>query len=460
MKLVAVSVVKNEADVIEAFVRHTRYWTDEHFIFDHDSTDGTREILFELVREGLPLKLFTGAAVGNLQQSRSNHLAHLAFTEARADWVLPLDADEFLVAESRAALESQLGSNLDEPVTLPLRNYSPSTVDNPAEQNPVLRIQHRKPGDGTTQKIMIPRALGLRTNIRAGKGNHALYSESLPLPARPLQSVWLAHFALRSPHQQVLRVVTAELQKLSRGRAHEGLDVHYRLGFQLLAEDADLFFATVVQPPERLLFDPAVLRGESIRYPQRISAFARSARALIPFLEKLARSHGELVDAAAPEVHSSAERIEPLLPPARSRLAIGADGKSFSGFRAESGWQPEEGPIPEAFLPQFHWATAPETTLVIESPDERHALLSVRALSYAEAQKTTIVLNGETIHELAFPRVNQMETLTLPLSLKTGDNRLLLRHEKWIESAADPRKLAVIFLRLSVDLEPRTAPAI
>jgi hypothetical protein len=42
MRLVAVSVVKNEADIIEAFVRHTRAWVDHHLIFDHDSTDGTR----------------------------------------------------------------------------------------------------------------------------------------------------------------------------------------------------------------------------------------------------------------------------------------------------------------------------------------------------------------------------------------------------------------------------------
>ena len=43
MRLVAVSIVKNEADIIEAFVRHTLAWVDHHLVFDHDSTDGTRE---------------------------------------------------------------------------------------------------------------------------------------------------------------------------------------------------------------------------------------------------------------------------------------------------------------------------------------------------------------------------------------------------------------------------------
>src|SRR5437868_13045546 len=96
MKLVAVSIVKNEADVIEPFVRHARAWTDHHLVFDHDSTDGTREILGRLIAEGLPLTVFTDTALGNLQQARSNHLTRIAAREFAADWVLPLDADEFI----------------------------------------------------------------------------------------------------------------------------------------------------------------------------------------------------------------------------------------------------------------------------------------------------------------------------------------------------------------------------
>ena len=78
MRLVAVSIVKNEADIIEAFVRHTHAWVDHHLVFDHDSTDGTREILQALRAEGLPLELFTDDAIGKLQQYRSNHLSRLA----------------------------------------------------------------------------------------------------------------------------------------------------------------------------------------------------------------------------------------------------------------------------------------------------------------------------------------------------------------------------------------------
>ena len=56
-KIVSVSMVKNEADVIESFVRHACTFVDEMYICDHKSTDGTLEILKSLQSEGLPIKI-------------------------------------------------------------------------------------------------------------------------------------------------------------------------------------------------------------------------------------------------------------------------------------------------------------------------------------------------------------------------------------------------------------------
>ena len=241
MRLVAVSIVKNEADIIEPFIRHTRAWVDHHLVFDHDSSDGTREILGALQAEGLPLTLFTDQALGNLQQARSNRLTSLAARDHGADWILPLDADEILTGPGRPALEKVLAAHAsDRPATLPLLNYFPTEQDNAAEENPILRLQTCQAFPPRTRKIMVPRALALDASVLAGKGSHALYRGDQALPDQPLPTGFhLSHLALRSPPHQLLRVVLAELQKLSRGRAHEGLDVHYRLGFQLLSEDPE-----------------------------------------------------------------------------------------------------------------------------------------------------------------------------------------------------------------------------
>lgn len=450
MKLVAVSVVKNEADIIEAFVRHTHAWVDHHLIFDHDSTDGTREILAALVREGLPLTLFRGDSVENLQQSRSNHLARLAFEQLAADWTLPLDADEILVAPSRAAFEQMLGApDARQPVQLALHNYAPTTADNPAESNPVLRLVHRRRNPSSTVKVFVPRALGLRPDIAAGKGNHVLFQANQPLAARPLEQAHLAHFALRSPEQQALRLLTAELQKLSRGRAHDGLDLHYRLGFQRFAENPVAFFSSVFQSPDRLVRAPAPYLGGTLRYPTHVPEITRTTRAFIPFLEQLARSHGTLVDTAALKPESSTENIRRLDSASVPPLAHTAE-PAFSDFTPLNGWEPAEGPVPEAFLPRFHWATGPETVLSISSDLDASVRLHAEALTYSHDQSTTVFLNDTEILRHTWTRVNQKETFTAPLALRPGENRLIFRHTQWLTSPADPRKLALIFLSLRI----------
>lgn len=453
MKLVAVSVVKNESDMIESFVRHTAAWVDRHLIFDHESTDGTREILAELAREGLPIELFAGQATANLQQGRSNHLTRLAFAEYGADWVLPLDADEIIVAANRASLEAVLASGpSDQPLLLGMHNFSPTTDDDPSVVNPIERLRHRQSRSDGTCKVVIPRALGMQETVSAGKGSHTLHQSEQPLEGRRTPEVWLAHFALRTPLQQMLRVVTAELQRLSRGPAHAGVDTHYRLGFQLLCEDPAAFLAIVERPSESLVLDPVPYRGSPLRYSRPLSNLTRGTRAFLPFLESLARNHGRMVgglpDPAAVLGNEVIERLDlTTIPPIDS-----PDAPAFFGFTPVIGWEAEEGPVASAFLPRFHWTTAPETGLDVTSDRETQAWLTADLLTYAEAQVTTVVLNGVELHRHVFTQINQKDTIVRPLKLRAGVNRLAFRHRSWLRSAHDPRKLAVIFLSLRIAL--------
>ncbi len=95
MKVVGLYLVRNEADVIETNLRH--HFTnviDEAIVLDNGSTDGTLELVAELARD-LPIQL--SSEVGPIYQSdRMTRLARLATLEG-ADWVLPIDADEFWV---------------------------------------------------------------------------------------------------------------------------------------------------------------------------------------------------------------------------------------------------------------------------------------------------------------------------------------------------------------------------
>ena len=451
MRLVAVSIVKNEADIIEAFVRHSLAWVDLHLVFDHDSTDGTREILQALRAEGLPLELFTDDALGKLQQFRSNHLSRLAARERGADWIIPLDADEILTGPSRAELETELHqSPAGSCRSLPLLNYVPTPGDDPAEGNPILRLQHCESGVRHTRKVMVPRALALDEAVVAGMGSHVLHRGTTVLPDQPLSAVFhLAHFPLRSPQHRALRVVQAELQKLSRGQAHAGVDVHYRLGFQLLGENPDLFFAVTRGNVGGLTHSPARYQGGPLLHSTDAAGWNRVIRALLPYLEKLAASHGRLVDAQAAEAEASPSPVIRELP-----LSATAEGvpthAAFSGFTALEGWSQADGPIAVAFLPVFHWGYAPQTRLAVEAVADGDARFVADVLTYSDHQAITLELNGTEISRLVLPRINQKERWTTTLPLRAGRNEVILRYAQSLVTAHDPRKLAAIFLSLRV----------
>jgi hypothetical protein len=460
MRLVAVSIVKNEADIIEAFVRHTRAWTDHHLVFDHDSTDGTREILVALREEGLPLSLFTDDALGNLQQERSNHLVRLAASSYRADWILPLDADEILCGPGRAALESRLAAVAPgRPAMLGLSNYYPTTADDPSIVNPVLRLRYCQDSAPRTFKVAIPQALASDPDTAAGKGSHALFQKGSQLPAESLPAdFFLAHLALRSPEHQALRVVLAELQKLSRGRAHAGLDLHYRLGFQILSEDPERFFALTRRSPDGFRLRPIPYQGGPLRQSP-VTGWARVARAILPYLERLAASHGKLWDRQPEEAGASppAQSIpRELRPEEMSSASPAGMADAFTGFTPVSGWSEAEGPVPEAYLPRFHWGYAPRTELLVETAEARHGRLVVEALTYSDQQAVTVALNGEPVLEHAFGRTNQKELFVADLPMRAGRNRLEFAYARSLTTEYDPRRLAVIFLSLRIaGLTPR-----
>lgn len=454
MRLVAVAIVKNEADIIEAFVRHTLAWVDHLLVFDHESTDGTREILGALQREGLPLTLYTDAALGNLQQDRSNHLTRLAAQSFAADWILPLDADEILTGPGRAALEQILaGCDPTRPASLPLLNYFPTESD-AQSGNPVLRLRYCEATPARTRKVMVPRSLALDVSVTAGKGSHSLQRGTETLAAQPLPDGYhLAHLALRSPQHQVLRVVLAELQKLSRGQAHAGLDVHYRLGFQLLAEDPAMFFATVCPPVADLRLRPIAYLGSALRYGEGTQDWKRVARALLPYLEKLALSHGRLLDAAgsAPAaIPAPAAAIHEIRAADIPRPVSATAGPAFAGFDPVEGWGRQEGPVPVAFLPVFHWGYAPVTQLAIASPAGQPASLVADVLTYSDNQSVAVELNGLLVKHHVFGRTNQKERLVAPLALRPGRNDVTLRYSQGLVTDYDPRQLAVIFLTLRI----------
>ena len=225
--------------------------------------------------------------------------------------------------------------------------------------------------------------------------------------------------------------------------------MHYRLGYQLLAENPELFFATICPSENQLHLEPIAYGGGELKYSSQSAGWHRIAKALLPFLERLATSHGKLLDGEVESTNSDLAIRK--IPPGNILLPHNSDSKgSFEGFSPEEGWGPEEGPVPEAFLPSFHWGHYPQTQLVIDSVEDQTVILNTEFLTYSENQSMNLRLNGIALESLTFPQINQKESLCIPLHLRAGRNELTFQYSEKLVTDYDERQLAVLFLTLRI----------
>ncbi len=176
-------------------------------------------------------------------------------------------------------------------------------------------------------------------------------------------------------------------------------------------------------------------------------------RALLPYLEQLATSHGCLADVTGFDLappNGTGSTIQEINPADPSAPEVMGSAAAFTGFAVRDGWGQREGPVPEAFLPPFHWGYAPATRLIIDSPAGKSARLAADVLTYAENQSVSVELNGVPVEKLVFNRLNQKERLQASLALRPGRNELVLGYGRRLVTDYDPRQLAVIFLSLRI----------
>jgi len=227
--MVGVSVVKNEADIIEANIRHNLGFLDRIIVFDHDSCDATPRILDALAAEGLPVTLLTRRAdrreFGFWQGEFMTALAKLAFEQHGADYVFPIDADEFIDAPSREAIETALDVCPNEVANIEWRTYVPGLDDAPGT-HPLESLRWRiETASPSLPKIVVSRRVTSRDWL-IGRGNHAFCNRdgnALSIhAAAPVEGLRLAHLPFRSPQQLTAKVLVGWLaRKVAHGAKAE-----------------------------------------------------------------------------------------------------------------------------------------------------------------------------------------------------------------------------------------------
>lgn len=207
-KIITISIVKNEMDIIESFVRHTLTFADQMIITDHLSSDKTREILDALAAEGLPIVLHEAHQAMQVQFEKTNEMLAEALALG-ADLVLPLDADEFILpAEDGHTVRGELEA-LDSEQTYEMRarRFAPREPDKDEDKFLLARPLYQGTGWDMyiKQKILVGAAAARKHELGITFGNHACFEHGDPNQLHGsflLDTVVLAHFFWRS-HEQI-----------------------------------------------------------------------------------------------------------------------------------------------------------------------------------------------------------------------------------------------------------------
>ena len=229
-------MVRNEADVIEAFVRHHARHVDALHVVDHRSEDGTRAILQALVAEGLPLSLALDDHPAQRQPEIVSALARRAFT-AGADAVLALDADEFLKLPDRPAFERWLARVPAELcAALEWQTYVPDFADAAAHPLAAARTRRAREAHGLF-KVVLTRAFAAAPHATVGPGNHTVLmagpaQDLARQPARlarvPAAVAALAHLPVRSSAQLRAKIALGWRAHRAAARGNDALAFHWQ----------------------------------------------------------------------------------------------------------------------------------------------------------------------------------------------------------------------------------------
>jgi hypothetical protein len=251
-------------------------------------------------------------------------MREFAVDHLNADWVLPLDADEFITT-GQGALVLSADLPVESTIRLSSRTYVPGVDDDEKELNPVRRIRHhlvREPK--AWYKVVIPGALARRSDVTVAQGNHALLIDGRAAEQVPITDTWLAHFPGRTSGQLLAKIVIGHFQYSAMKAKHPRWGYQYNAPYEMIKEDIAEFaksFHEIVlrytlrpdQPfiPE-LVDDPLRYAGGPLKYTSPSKDRSGGLGAVFEYVDELATHYSEISDRLANAEANKAREIENL----------------------------------------------------------------------------------------------------------------------------------------------------
>ncbi|MCK9152236.1 glycosyltransferase family protein [Methanobacterium alcaliphilum] len=237
-KIFSISMVKNEMDIIESFVRYNSNIFDGMIILDNGSTDETLHILKLLEKENLPIFIFEDTDSEFDKVAKMTLLLKKAVEEFNADIIVPLDADEFLISANKKNPREYL-EKIEQGTyhSVLWRTYIPYLGKNKTDKFIPSRITYFRDENIerslviANSKIIITKDLVKNYDIEIGRGSHRLlyspkYEDSMKLVHN--DDLRIAHFPIRSVEQAISKVSIGWINALSSTERKPRHSLHWK----------------------------------------------------------------------------------------------------------------------------------------------------------------------------------------------------------------------------------------
>lgn len=241
-------MVKNECDIIELFIKINSKYFDHFFILDHFSTDGTAKIIKQLINLGYPVtykrlsdEIYNQASITTAEVRRVA-LLH------QYDYIMAIDADEFIYSESREIFKEVLVSsvNSDGIGSIPWVTYCPFKMDYFNVSAPLYsNFQARKFEPVQYYKVILGSEFARRCKV--AMGNHSAKNILYKRDAIKLNGIQLQHVPVRSKEQIIRKAILGSHAFSMKKDRKKGEGFHWDIMADLIRKngynlpDADLF---------------------------------------------------------------------------------------------------------------------------------------------------------------------------------------------------------------------------
>ena len=215
-KVVMTLIVKDEDDILEEnIIFHLNTGVDLILAMDNNSSDGTTDILKKYKKTG-SLIYFLEPSQEYLQDKWATFLAHQAYFEHQADWIIHTDADEFFIPNFGNIMEclAEVQTRTD---VLFINRHDFIPIKRPERLSAPIEMIYRKADslEWFTGKPILPKIIHKGfPDMQVTKGNHNIHG-SLIKKKIDFPNIETFHYPIRSFQQFEKKIKLTGIQHIN-----------------------------------------------------------------------------------------------------------------------------------------------------------------------------------------------------------------------------------------------------